>query len=168
MKKDTQCLVLDSSYMPRSVITTERAFCIHFKGNCEIVHNHPTYFKTVNKNIAYPKPSIIRVFSYIKMQYNRVPLSRNNIYKRDGYRCVYCGSESRSSFTLDHVVPKSKGGKDSWDNLVTACEKCNGEKANLTIEEWGREHPRPKRPHFLMLLKRVRHIPEEWKPYIFY
>ena len=168
MRKDTQCLVLDSSYMARSVISTERAFVINFKGNAEIVHNHPTYFGTVNKNIAYPKPSIIRVFRYVKLEYNKVPLTRSNIYKRDGYKCVYCGNGTKSALTLDHVVPQSKGGRDSWENLVTACQPCNGEKANLTIEEWGKKDPSPKRPHFLMLLKNIKYIPPEWKPYLFY
>ena len=65
-------------------------------------------------------------------------------------------------------MPKSKGGKDSWDNLVTACRRCNSEKADLSVEEWGRENPQPMRPHYLMLMKQTNYIPEEWKPYLFF
>lgn len=81
---------------------------------------------------------------------------------------MYCGSGDKRTLTLDHVIPQSKGGKDSWTNLVTACKKCNSEKDSLTIEEWGKEHPKPRRPHYLMLMKRVTEIPEEWEPYLFY
>lgn len=168
MATDRQCLVLDSSYMPRSVTTSERGFVIWYKGNAEIVHNHDTYFKTVNKNVAYPKPSIIRVFRYVRKEYNKVPLTRRNIYKRDSYSCVYCNESSRKDLTLDHVIPRSKGGKDTWENLVTACNDCNSEKADLTLKEWGKDHPNPKRPHYLMLLKTVNEIPKEWQPYLFY
>lgn len=161
------CLVLDSSYMPRSIVTVERAFVVSYKGNAEVIDTYPEYFQTVNKNTVYLKPSIIRVFRFVHKDYQKVPLTRANIYKRDGYRCVYCGSNDRSSLTLDHVIPQSKGGKDSWNNLVTACRPCNGLKADLTIEEWGKEDPKPKRPHFLMLMKNLHFIPEEWKPYLF-
>lgn len=168
MNKYAQCLVVDSSYMARSVISTERAFVIAYKGNAEVIHNHPTYFSTVNKNIAYPKPSTIRVFKYVKLEYNKVPLTRANVYKRDGYSCIYCGNVDRARLTLDHVIPQSRGGKDTWENLVTACFRCNSEKANLTMEEWGKQNPEPKRPHFLMLIKNITHIPTQWKPYLFY
>jgi 5-methylcytosine-specific restriction endonuclease McrA len=68
------------------------------------------------------------------------------------------------------VFPRSKGGEHTWENVVTACKNCNSEKADLLIEEWGREHPNPKRPHYLLMLKKnaVSIIPEEWKPFLFY
>lgn len=164
---DTKCLVIDTAYMPRSVITAERAFVITYKGNAEVIETHPTYFRTVNKTIAYPKPSIIRIFKFIRLEYTKVPLTRTNIYKRDNYSCVYCGASNKNQLTLDHVIPRSKGGRDVWDNLVTSCQICNSEKADLDVVEWGREHPKPKRPHFLMLMKTLDHIPEEWKQYLF-
>ena len=167
-KTDTKCLVVDHSYFPRSVISTERAFVIVYKGNAEVVANHDTYFGTVSKTIAYPKPSIIRIFKNIKLEYTKVPLTRKNIYKRDSYSCVYCGSNDKSSLTLDHVIPRAKGGRDTWHNLVTSCSRCNSEKADLDIEEWGRPHPNPKRPHYLMLMKTLEHVPDEWKLYLFY
>ena len=167
INKYAKTLVIDSAYIPRSVITTERAFVISYKGNAQIIHNHPESFKLVNPNLDIKKPSIIRVFTYVNMKYQKVSLSRENVYKRDNYECVYCGEDDPRTFTLDHVIPQSKGGKNSWDNLVTACKRCNGEKADLTLEEFGKEIPKPQRPHYLMLLKRLQYIPPEWKDYLF-
>lgn len=158
-------LVLDTAYMPRRVETTERAFVIKYKGNAEVVSEYDDYFKFVDKSLKIKKPSIIKVFTFININYNKVPLSRNNIFKRDGFECVYCGS--KKDLTLDHVLPKSKGGNDSWDNLVSCCKKCNNEKDDLLLEEWGKEIPKPLKPHALMLMQNLKNIPEDWKPFLF-
>jgi CRISPR/Cas system Type II protein with McrA/HNH and RuvC-like nuclease domain len=168
MNKYGKCLVLDSSYIPRSIISTERAFVISYKGNADIIHEHPESFKLINPKLNIKKPSIIRVFKYVNQQINKVPLNRENVYKRDGYCCVYCGNDNRKILTLDHVIPQSKGGKDTWENLVTACRKCNGEKSNLTLEEYGKKIPQPRRPHYLMLMKQIEHVPKEWDDYLLY
>ena len=169
MSKFQKTLVLDSSFMARSIISTERAFVISYKGNADIVHEHPESFKLVNPELDIKKPSIIRVYKYVNQVIQKVPLSRENVYRRDNFECVYCGDSNRKTLTLDHVIPQSKGGKDSWDNLVTACRKCNSEKSNLTLEEYGKEIPQPRRPHYLMLMKQVHHeIPKEWEPYLFF
>jgi hypothetical protein len=166
MKKYKKTLVVDSAYIARSVIATERAFVISYKGNAEVIAEHPETFGVVNPTLEINKPSIIRVHTFIKMNFQKVPLTRENIYKRDNYECVYCGEDNKKLLTLDHVVPQSKGGPNSWDNLVTACKRCNGEKSDLTLEEYGKPIPKPQRPHYLMLLKKVHYIPEEWKPYL--
>jgi 5-methylcytosine-specific restriction endonuclease McrA len=69
---------------------------------------------------------------------------------------------------LDHVIPQSKGGKDAWDNLVTACRPCNHAKADLTLEEYGKEIPEPKRPHYLMLMRSMTYIPKEWETFLLF
>ena len=166
MRNYEKTLVVDSSYIARSIISTERAFVISYKGNADILAEYPETFGVVNPNLTINKPSIIRVFTYVRMDFQKVPLTRENIYKRDDYECVYCGKGERKNLTLDHVIPQSKGGPNTWDNLVTACKKCNNEKASLTLEEYGKEIPKPQRPHYLMLLKKVHNIPEEWKPYL--
>ena len=132
-----KCLVLDASYMPRSIITSERAFTIFYKGNAEIVENHPSKFKVVNPNLEIYKPSIIRVKKNMKVDFHKTKLSRENVFKRDDYTCVYCGKRDKKDCTLDHVHPVSKGGKDSFENCVTACKKCNSEKDNLTVYSSG-------------------------------
>ena len=168
MSKYQRTLVIDSSFMARSIISTERAFVISYKGNAEIIAEHPETFGLVNPKLEIFKPSIIRVFKYVKQDIQKVPLTRENIYRRDNYECVYCGSSYAKLLTLDHVIPQSKGGKNAWDNLVTACRSCNGEKADLTLEEYGKEIVEPKRPHYLMLMKQLTHIPLEWEKFLFF
>ena len=163
------CLVLDSSYMARSVIHSARAFVIHLKGNAEVLHEHPVSFGLVRKDLDIKKPSVIKVGSYIKALDGKVvTLSRENVFKRDEYRCVYCERTGKRNLTLDHVIPRSKGGKDTWENLVTSCFDCNQEKADLSLEEVGYANPDPKRPHFLMLMKSVNYIYDDWRQYLFY
>lgn len=168
MSKYQKTLVVDSSFIARSVISTERAFVISYKGNAEVIAEHPETFNLVNPELTIHKPSIIRVFKYVKQNMHKVPLTRENIYRRDNFECVYCGCSTQKLLTLDHVIPQSKGGKNAWDNLVTACKACNSEKADLTLEEYGKQIPEPKRPHYLMLLKSVHDIPKEWEPFLLF
>lgn len=165
MSKFRKTLVVDSSFIARSVISAERAFVIHYKGNAEIIADHPESFGLVNKDLDIKRPSIIRVYKYVNT-YKNVSLTRENVFKRDNHECVYCGS--CKNLTIDHVIPQSKGGKDSWDNLVTACRSCNAEKADLTLEEYGKEIPQPKKPHYLMLMRQMDDIPEEWKKFLLF
>lgn len=168
MNSYNRTLVVDVSYVARGIITTERAFVIAYKGNADIVVEHDESFKLVNPELDIKKPSIIKVRKYVSDELYRVPLTRENVYKRDGYECVYCGNGNKKLLTLDHVIPKSKGGKDSWDNLVTACTRCNNEKSDLTLEEYGKDIPKPFRPHYLMLLKQVHDIPKSWETYLMF
>lgn len=168
-----KCLVLDGSYMPRSILTSERAFAIFYKGNADIVENHtdpetgePIKFQIVNPDLDIYKPSIIRVKKNMKVNFHKTKVSRENVFKRDNYTCVYCGSENRKTLTIDHVIPQCRGGKDTWENLVTACFKCNQEKNDLSLEEYGKAIPVPRRPHYLLLMKHTNYIPEAWKTYL--
>lgn len=176
MKKQEygKCLVLDASYMPRSILSSERAFTIFYKGNAEIVENHKDEegnfikFNIVNPDLEIYKPSIIRVKKNMKVDFHKTKPSRENIFKRDNFTCVYCPCDDKRKLTIDHVIPKSRGGKDTWENLVTACFDCNQEKDDLSLEEYGKAIPVPRRPHYLMLLKTVTFIPDEWKTYLLY
>jgi hypothetical protein len=168
MSKYRKTLVVDSSFIARSIISAERAFVISYKGNAEIISEHPETFGLVNPELQINKPSIIRVFKFVKQNILKVPLTRENVYRRDNYECVYCGCGNVKTLTLDHVIPQSKGGKDSWDNLVTACKRCNSEKSDLTLEEYGKEIPTPYRPHYLMLMKQMDDIPKEWEHFLFF
>jgi 5-methylcytosine-specific restriction endonuclease McrA len=168
MSKYQKALVVDASFIARSVISTERAFVISYKGNAEVIAEHPETFNLYNPELTIYKPSIIRVFTYVKHNIQKVALTRENIYRRDNYECVYCGCSNQRTLTLDHVIPQSKGGKDAWDNLVTACRPCNHAKADLTLEEYGKEIPEPKRPHYLMLMRSMTYIPKEWETFLFF
>jgi hypothetical protein len=154
--------------MARSIVSVERGFVISYKGNADIIAEYPETFGLVNPNLEINKPSIIRAHSFVNSKFHRVPLTRENVFRRDGYECIYCGCSKRKDLTIDHVIPVSKGGKTSWDNLVTACSKCNGQKSDLTLKEFGKKIPMPKRPHYLMLIKKVHYIPDEWKEYLLY
>lgn len=168
MEQYKKTLVVDSSYMARSIITSERAFVITYKGNAEVLYNYPETFGIVNPNLEINKPSVIRVSSYINQPFQKAPLTRHNVFKRDNYECVYCGESNRKLLTWDHVLPQSKGGSNTWNNLVTACKRCNNEKGDLLLEEYGKDIEKPMRPHYLMLLKKVHTIPDEWKDFLFF
>lgn len=125
-------LVLNFDYTPLNVTTIKRGFVLVDKGKAEIVKSDdesPIY----SGYKKYVRPLIIRLLKYIKHHTRTLRANRNRIYKRDNYQCVYCGSNK--SLTLDHVLPKSRGGKNEWTNLVTSCFKCNLKKSNKTPEE---------------------------------
>lgn len=122
--------------------------------------------RTVSKNYAWP--SIIRLKSYIRLPYKNINLTRKNILRRDGHKCAYCG-RSDLSFTVDHILPKARGGKDTWENLVTACLICNNKKGNRTPEEAGMPLKiRPYKPNYIMfILNSVSRVDDSWRPYLF-
>lgn len=165
-----KCLELNSSYLPTKIIDSDRAYVLYLKGNAEIIHSHPEPFNLVKPEPVIYRPSVIKVGKYFEEnKLRQMKFSREAVFKRDKYTCVYCNKEmKKSECTIDHVNPKSKKGKDSFENCVTACKKCNQEKDNLTIQEWGREHPNPKRPHYVQLLTymNITEIPEDWKHYL--
>ena len=127
----TGVLVLNFDFTPLNVTSYRRGFVLVDKGRAEIVKSdvNPIIcgFKT------YLRPTIIRLLKYVGYQSNGLKVNRNRIYRRDGYECVYCGS--KKELTLDHVIPKSKGGKNEWTNLVTSCFNCNVKKRDRTPEE---------------------------------
>jgi 5-methylcytosine-specific restriction endonuclease McrA len=100
--------------------------------------------------------------------YKKVVLTRKNILRRDSYKCAYCG-RSDLPLTIDHVIPKSRGGNDSWENLVCACTTCNNKKGDRTLEEANMIlHSRPFKPSHIMFIKHVvGKLDENWKPYLY-
>ena len=127
----SQVLVLNYDYTPLNVTSIQRGFILVDKGKAEIVKSDDNPIVSGYKK--YVRPVIIRLLRYIKHYTRQLRANRNRIYKRDGYQCVYCGSHR--SLTLDHVIPKSKGGTNEWTNLVTSCQKCNLKKADRTPEQ---------------------------------
>jgi 5-methylcytosine-specific restriction endonuclease McrA len=159
-------LVLNQDYQAIGVCSVERAFVLVLLQKAELLSDNPKrQLKSVQQDFRFP--SIIRLYRYVHIPYKRVNLSRHNIFKRDRNRCVYCGT--KDSLTIDHVVPRSQGGRDSWHNLVTACQKCNAKKGNMTPEEAGMElRHKPFRPSFVMFLSNFAgDIREDWKPYLY-
>jgi len=124
-------LVLNYDFTPLNITSLRRGFILVNKGKAEIVRSDDEPIKTEYK--TFVRPLIIRLLNYIKYYVRNVAPSRNRIYKRDGNECVYCGSKKQ--LTIDHVLPKSRGGKNEWTNLVACCFKCNLKKSNRTPEE---------------------------------
>lgn len=158
-------LVLNQDYSPINISTLRRAFTLVYLRKAEIVESHPEkVLRTPSR--SYPWPTVIRLTRYVKVPYKNVPLTRLNIFRRDGFRCVYCGS--LHDLTLDHVIPRSQGGRDTWENLVTACNRCNHRKGNRTPEQAGMKMlRRPYRPHYLVLwIQTLDGISDSWRPYL--
>ena len=124
-------LVLNFDYTPLNVTTLKRGFVLVDKGKAEVIKSDDTPIMAGFK--TYVRPLIIRLLNYIKFYSRTLRPNRNRIYRRDGNECVYCGS--KKNLTIDHVLPKSRGGQNEWTNLVTSCIKCNLKKANRTPEE---------------------------------
>jgi 5-methylcytosine-specific restriction endonuclease McrA len=124
-------LVLNYDYTPLNITSTRRGFILVDKGKAEIIKSDETPIAGGYNN--YVRPLIIRLLSYIKFHTRLIRVNRSRIYKRDNHQCVYC--DSKKQLTLDHVIPKSRGGSNDWTNLVTCCFKCNLKKGNRTPEE---------------------------------
>ena len=117
---------------------------------------------------VYPYPSVIKLSKWIHTPFRRIELSRRNILRRDNFHCQYCGVKSHD-LTIDHVIPKSKGGDDTWENLVSACKDCNNKKGSRTPEESGmRLREKPRKPHHILFIRQFMGvIDDKWKPFLF-
>lgn len=138
-----------------------------FLGKAELISEKETQ-KVFSVKASLPFPTIVRLRMYIKVPYKKIVLSRKNILRRDSHKCVYC-SRSDLPLTIDHVVPKSKGGDDSWENLVTACVKCNNRKGDRSPEDAKMPLARkPSKPSHITFMKHfVGRVDEAWKPYLY-
>ena len=124
-------LVLNYDYTPLNITSTRRGYVLVDKGKAEIIKSDENPIVAGYK--SYVRPLIIRLLSYIRFNQRNLKANRTRIYKRDNHECAYCGSKKQ--LTLDHIMPKSRGGKNDWNNLVTCCFKCNLKKGNKTPEE---------------------------------
>lgn len=143
-KLKTPVLVLNASFEPINICPARRALVLMLKGAASAEENSTTTL-IHSAQSSMPMPSVIRLHSYRRVPRQTRALSRKNILMRDRYICQYCSQKFQpSKLTLDHIVPKSKGGVSSWSNLVAACYSCNHAKGDRTPEEWG--HPLARTP----------------------
>ena len=121
-------------------------------------------FHTVDKEFSIP--AVVRLQNYINVPYRGVELTRSNVFKRDAHQCQYCGSEK--DLSIDHVMPRSRGGGSNWKNLVTACKPCNARKGDYTPDEANMPlNMQPFKPSYLMFLRDFSGFKyEEWMPYL--
>ncbi len=164
---NAKVLILNQSYEPMSVINVKKAIVLLYLGKAELIESHEG--RAVHSVYsAMPFPSIVKLSMYVKVPYKRIILSRKNILRRDGHRCQFCG-RSDLTLTIDHVMPISRGGEDSWENLVCACVKCNNRKGDRTPDEAAMPLiRRPMRPNHVSFISHfVARMDERWKPYLF-
>jgi 5-methylcytosine-specific restriction endonuclease McrA len=160
-------LVLNQNFEPLSVCSVKRAVILVYLGKAEIIERYDGQtIRSISWSI--PVPSIVRLDFYVKVPHKSIVLSRKNVIKRDGHKCQYCGS-TEGPMTVDHVIPKIYGGKDSWDNLVCACMKCNNIKGNRTPEQAGSKLQRqPRKPNHITFIQQFVGIADNrWKQYLF-
>lgn len=159
-------LVLNQDYSALTVCSVERAVVLMHLQKVHLVEAADERYVR-SPSMKLPWPSIVRLKEYANVPYKRVMLSRKNVLKRDQNTCQYCGEEG--NLTIDHVVPKSRGGRDTWENLVAACVACNNRKGDQTPDEAGMELARqPFRPSYVMFLRDFAgEIHDTWKPYLF-
>lgn len=160
-------LVLNGNYEPLAICTVEKAIVLLYLNKADLV-SAMTGREVHSTSMSMPFPSVIRLSTYIRVPFKKVILSRKNILRRDGHRCQYCGL-SGVTLTVDHIMPKSRGGEDSWENLVSACLRCNNVKGSQTPDEAQMALARrPIRPNHVTFLRQyVGRIDKGWEPYLF-
>ena len=162
---ESKVLVLNQDYRPLTVCTVSRAFLLIYLGKADMLeYDADQKLRSISR--SYALPVVIRIKKYAQVPYHGVVLTRNNLFKRDNCECQYCGSSE--DLTLDHLIPRSKGGPTTWKNLVTACKHCNSKKGDLSIEEAGLTLARmPFKPSYVMFLKsNFGRMRKEWGPYL--
>lgn len=164
-------LVLNATFEPINVTAVRRALVLMLKGVAEAEETSSTQVHSTSR--AIPVPSVIRLLSYRHIPQQSRALSRKNILLRDRNICQFCGRAfPASELTLDHVVPRSRGGRSSWENLVACCYKCNNAKGDRTPEEAGLNLQRRPRPFTLhtsrQLMRLIGHKEEKWRKYLFF
>lgn len=161
-------LVLNMDYSPINITTLQKGFKLVFKGKAEIV-SHEENNPILTERKKYIRPTVIRLLKYIIVPFRKVNLNRQNIFRRDDHVCIYCGSKEK--LTLDHVIPKSKGGNNNWDNLVTCCGNCNVKKGDKDLDSFLNEcgltmHHKPFKPTYLYFVEKINKVSSDWKQYV--
>ena len=164
-------LVLNASYEPINVCAARRALVLILKGVAAAEELSQIFVHSALQSLRLP--SVIRLLEYRRIPVQTRALSRKNILVRDRYTCQYCQRILPSSeLTLDHVIPRSRAGETTWENLVTCCHGCNNRKGNRTPEEAGIRLIRQPRPFSLHtsrhLMRLLAKSDDQWRKYLFY
>ncbi|WPT15217.1 hypothetical protein PSENEW3_00003158 [Picochlorum sp. SENEW3] len=169
-----RALVLDASYRPIDVINWQRAICMELLQKADVLEYYDTAISSVSEQFFLPAVMRARWYGGNVGRFSRVPFNRRNVMLRDGLMCQYCGKTK--DLTLDHVIPQSKGGPNTWENLVTACSPCNTRKGDSTLRElrWKlMKKPREPSPWDMGIIlsglgiSDVEKVPAEWSNYLF-
>jgi 5-methylcytosine-specific restriction endonuclease McrA len=164
-------LVLNATYEPINVTPVRRAVVLVLKGVAMTEEENGSFVRSSLLTIRIP--SVIRLTEFRRIPHQKRALSRKNILLRDRYTCQFCGRVFPSQeLTLDHVIPRSRGGHTDWDNLVACCQTCNNLKGDRLPEEAGLKLLRPPRPFTLhtsrQIMRMLGRSDERWRKYLFY
>lgn len=164
---NSQVLVLNLNYEPLNICKARRAFSLLERGKAEVVEHAFAIVRSATK--VFRIPSIIRLLYLVKRpRLFRRKLSRREIFLRDNFTCQYCGVKSKA-LTLDHVVPRHVGGPHDWENLVSACEKCNHHKAGRTPQQAHMRllrSPAAPRPTPYQMIYQYLRAQEAWRKFV--
>src|SRR5215210_4297883 len=160
----TRALVLNATFEPLCVVPSRRAAVLVLDEKAEILHD--TGDALHSEHLTLPVPSVIRLRQFVKVPFRRrAPLNRRAVFARDGNRCQYCGDAAES---IDHVLPRSRGGEHVWENVVAACRPCNVRKRDRLLHETamvlGRRPTAPRELTWVVVA--VGTVPQQWEPYL--
>lgn len=160
----SRALVLNVTYEPLSVVAGRRAAVLVLADKADLVHE--SGIELHSERLVIEVPSVIRLRQLVRVPYDRhVPLSRRAVFVRDQHECQYCSGPAE---TLDHVIPRSRGGLHSWENVVAACRRCNLHKGDRLLEHTQlvlRRRPTMAR-RYTWIITSVGAVPEAWEPYL--
>jgi 5-methylcytosine-specific restriction endonuclease McrA len=165
---DSAVLVLNQNYEPLNICNAKRAVILIIGGKAEVLQQNG--HELHSPSVTFRLPSVIRLYGLVKKPRPQVKLTRREVFLRDNYTCQYCGTQTHD-LTLDHVMPKSRGGPHTWENLVSACRACNHRKGGKTLAEARlrlRRPPfQPRAGHYYAIQRRLRSNPrEDWRDFI--
>jgi 5-methylcytosine-specific restriction endonuclease McrA len=169
MFESIKILVLNSTYEPLQFCSARRAIIMVLSGRAENIESDG--FVVRSPSVSYPLPAVIRVLNIVRRKKKRgIAFSKKNILRRDNFTCQYCG-KTNNILTVDHVQPKSRGGKTNWTNVVVACKPCNLKKGNQNLHETEMQlRKTPSKPDFLYFHFSVPSGPEShlqiWQKYL--
>ncbi|MEA2199110.1 MAG: hypothetical protein QOJ25_3161 [Solirubrobacteraceae bacterium] len=159
-------LVLNATFEPINVCTVRRAVVLLLKEKAEVIEHGDWELRSATRSVT--RPVVIRLVSYVRVprDTHRRKITRRAVFARDDWTCQYCGA--RSNLTVDHVIPRSKGGASSWDNIVASCAPCNLRKGSALPRQAGmrlQRQPRTPSPHVFIHVASPT-IPAAWRQYL--
>jgi 5-methylcytosine-specific restriction endonuclease McrA len=159
----SRALVLNATFEPLGVVSTRRALLLVLGRKAELLQSTGRSFRS--ERLELPEPSVVRLAVYVAVPRERtVAVNRRTVFARDGHRCQYCGGPAES---IDHVVPRSRGGSHSWDNVVACCRRCNSRKEDRLPQEAGLELRRPPvAPRHRVWILALAGQRADWAPYL--
>ena len=161
----SRALVLNATYEPLCVVSERRAVILVLAHKADVIHDTGSVLRSEQLTVSVP--SVVRLRYFVRVPFRRrAPLTRRAVFLRDDHRCQYC---SRPAESIDHVVPRSRGGTHSWRNVVAACRRCNSQKRDRMLNETTmRLLTEPREPDRLSWVRVAAssRIPEHWEPYL--